>query len=142
MIFGNETLPASVAYGSKWETKAMVTRAQQDTGTIVGELDAGRPALSEKSAESAPRRTLQVLPAVRALARKLDVNLNAVYATGPGGTITRADVERDAKSLTAAGPPSAMAQRMAAAHAEVVPATITDDADIDDWRKADDATPG
>jgi pyruvate dehydrogenase E2 component (dihydrolipoamide acetyltransferase) len=82
-------------------------------------------------------RTLQVLPAIRALARKLDVDLNLVQATGPGGMVTRADVERAAKSLTDAGPAEplkgmrrAMAQRMASAHAEVVPTTVTDEADI------------
>ena len=84
---------------------------------------------------------------MRALARKLDVDLELVEATGPGGTITRADVERAAKSLSEAGPAEplrgmrrAMAQRMAAAHAEIVPATVTDDADIDDWRTGEDAT--
>ena len=34
----------------------------------------------------------------------------------------------------------AMAQRMAAAHAEVVPATVTEEADIGDWRSGEDAT--
>jgi pyruvate dehydrogenase E2 component (dihydrolipoamide acetyltransferase) len=88
---------------------------------------------------------LQALPAVRALAHKLDVDLNAVQATGPGGTITRADVERAAKSLAEAGPAEAlrgmrraMALRMAAAHAEVVPATVVDDANIDEWRTGED----
>ena len=101
------------------------------TGTVVGQLDTGerQAAVAERPAEPAPGRMLQVLPAVRALARKLDVDLNAVQATGPGGTITRADVERAAKSLAEAGSAEAlrgmrraMAQRMAAAHAEVVPA--------------------
>jgi pyruvate dehydrogenase E2 component (dihydrolipoamide acetyltransferase) len=84
---------------------------------------------------------------VRALARKLDVDLNLVHATGPDGTITRADVERAAKSLTDLGPAEplrgmrrAMAQRMAAAHAEVVPANVTDEADIGDWGPAEDTT--
>ena len=121
--------------------------AEQDTGTVVGQLDTGekQAAVAERTAEPAPGRMLQVLPAVRALARKLDVDLNAVQATGPGGTITRADVERAAKSLAEAGPAEvlrgmrrAMAQRMAAAHAEVVPATVTDDADIDEWRTGED----
>src|SRR5439155_985600 len=121
--------------------------AEQDTGTVVGQLDTGekQAAVVERPAESAPARMLQVLPAVRALAHKLDVDLNAVQATGPGGTITRADVERAAKSLAEAGPAEAlrgmrraMAQRMAAAHAEVVPATVTDDADIDEWRTGED----
>jgi pyruvate dehydrogenase E2 component (dihydrolipoamide acetyltransferase) len=34
----------------------------------------------------------------------------------------------------------AMAQRMAAAHAEVVPASVTDEADIGDWPAGEDAT--
>jgi pyruvate dehydrogenase E2 component (dihydrolipoamide acetyltransferase) len=33
-----------------------------------------------------------------------------------------------------------MAQRMAASHAEIVPATVTDEADIDDWRPGEDIT--
>jgi pyruvate dehydrogenase E2 component (dihydrolipoamide acetyltransferase) len=121
--------------------------AEQDAGTVVGQLDTGekQAAVTERPAQPAPARMLQVLPAVRALAHTLDVDLNAVQATGPGGTITRADVERAAKSLAEAGPAEAlrgmrraMAQRMAAAHAEVVPATVTDDADIGEWRAGED----
>src|ERR1700704_4458263 len=121
--------------------------AQEDTGTVVGELgreEKSRPA-AEVPTEVTQARTLQVLPAIRALARKLDVDLNLVQATGSGGTITRADVERAAKSLAEAGPAEALrgmgralAQRMAAAHAEVVPPTVTDDADIDEWRTGED----
>lgn len=122
---------------------------EQDTGTVVGQLDIGeeQTAAAERPAQPPLGRMLQVLPAVRALARKLDVDLNAVQATGPGGTVMRADVERAAKSLAEAGPAEAlrgmrraMAQRMAAAHAEVVPATVTDDADIDEWQKGEDAS--
>jgi len=124
--------------------------ADVDTGTVVGELHAegpkpvvGQP-IGNHGAGAQPR---QVLPAVRALARKLEVDLNLVQATGPDGTITRADVERAAKSLIEAGPPEplrgtrrAMAQRMTAAHAEVVPASVTDEADIGDWSIAEDTT--
>ena len=60
---------------------------EQDTGTVVGEVDSGekrtRSARDQRGARSA--RPLQVLPAIRALARKLDVDLNLVQATGPGG---------------------------------------------------------
>src|SRR5207249_12025671 len=75
--------------------------AQEDTGTVVGEIDRGQraPSAAEAPAEPARTRTLQVLPAIRALARKLEVDLNSVQATGSGGTVTRADVERAAKSL-------------------------------------------
>jgi pyruvate dehydrogenase E2 component (dihydrolipoamide acetyltransferase) len=122
---------------------------EADTGTVVGELEhqehdgeALHPP-RERAQAGAPR----VLPAVRALARKLDVDLNLVHATGPDGTVTRADVERAAKSVTDMGPAEplrgmrrAMAQRMAAAHVEVVPANVTDEADIGDWGPAEDTT--
>src|SRR5260221_4174538 len=121
---------------------------QGDTGTVVGEL--GQEEKAPRGAEAsatAPARTLQVLPAVRALARKLDVDLNLVQASGPGGTITRADVERAAKSLAEAEPAEplrgmrrAMAQRMAAAHAEVVRTTGNAQADIADWQQREDVT--
>ena len=121
--------------------------AQGDTGTVGGELGQEEKAARAEAPTPAPARSLQVLPAVRALARKLDVDLNLVQASGPGGTITRADVERAAKSLAEAGPAEplrgmrrAMAQRMAAAHAEVVRTTVNDEADIDDWRKGEDVT--
>jgi pyruvate dehydrogenase E2 component (dihydrolipoamide acetyltransferase) len=122
---------------------------EQDTGTVVGQLDTGEePAAAVKTpTELKPGRIRQVLPAVRALAHKLDVDLNAVQASGPDDTITRADVERAAKSLAEAGPAEAlrgmrraMAQRMAAAHAEVVAATVSDDADIHGWRNGEDAS--
>jgi pyruvate dehydrogenase E2 component (dihydrolipoamide acetyltransferase) len=122
---------------------------QADTGTVVGELAREEPrgAAPRASAEPAAGRTIQVLPAVRALARKLDVDLNLVHASGPGGTVTRADVERAARSLTEAGPAErlsgmrrSMAQRMAAAHAAVAPASVTEEADIGDWPAGEDAT--
>jgi 2-oxoisovalerate dehydrogenase E2 component (dihydrolipoyl transacylase) len=121
--------------------------AEQDTGTVVGEIDHGEKAPRAAPTEPARAAAVAVLPAIRALARKLDVDLNLVHATGPGGIITRADVERAAKSLVEAGPAEplrgmrrAMAQRMAAANAEVVRTTVTDEADIDDWGKGEDIT--
>jgi 2-oxoisovalerate dehydrogenase E2 component (dihydrolipoyl transacylase) len=123
--------------------------AQEDTGTVVGELGREQKAVpaAEPALHPAPARTLQVLPAVRALARKLEVDLNSVQPSGPGGTITRADVERAARSMDEAGPAEplrgirrSMAQRMAAAHAEVARTTVTEEADINDWRKVEDVT--
>ena len=122
---------------------------EADTGTVVGELAPEERRSGPPQVPAGPQRArpIQALPAVRALARKLDVDLSLVQATGADGTITRADVERAAKSLTDAGPAEAlrgmrraMAQRMAAAHAEVVPASVSDEADIGGWRSAEDAT--
>ncbi len=120
--------------------------AEEDTGTIVGEVARSEPAPRE--AETPMRaRGPQVMPATRALARKLEVDLNLVQGSGPGGTITHADVERAARSLAEAGPAEplkgmrrAMAQRMAAAHAQVVPTTVSDEADIEAWSKGADIT--
>jgi pyruvate dehydrogenase E2 component (dihydrolipoamide acetyltransferase) len=122
--------------------------AERDTGTIVGELGTSeQPAAAATPSGPVTGQKAQAFPAVRALARKLDVNLALVEATGPGGTMTRADVERAARSLSQTGPAEplrglrrAMAQRMTAAHAEIVPASVTDEADIEDWRKGEDAT--
>jgi 2-oxoisovalerate dehydrogenase E2 component (dihydrolipoyl transacylase) len=119
--------------------------AEADTGTIVGEVQRSEPAREVEAPGRA--KGLQVLPAIRALARKLDVDLNLVQGSGAGGMITRADVERAARSLTEAGPAEplkgmrrAMAQRMALAHAQVVPTTVIDEADINAWSKETDIT--
>ncbi|MEH2518279.1 2-oxoisovalerate dehydrogenase E2 component (dihydrolipoyl transacylase) [Bradyrhizobium sp. AZCC 1610] len=120
---------------------------EQDTGTIVGELGTSEQPPAATTSRPAAGQKVQVFPAVRALARKLDVDLELVEATGPGGFMTRADVERAAKGLSHTGPAEllrglrrAMAQRMTAAHAEIVPASVTDEADIDDWRTGEDVT--
>ena len=77
----------------------------QDAGAIVGELGTSeQPPAAATLSEPATGQKTQVFPAVRALARKLDVDLELVEATGPGGFITRADVERAAKSLSHTGP--------------------------------------
>ena len=76
--------------------------AEQDTGTVVGELGSGEhPPAAGIPSERPTGQEPQVLPAVRALARKLDVDLELRRRpAGPGGTITRADVERAAKSMS------------------------------------------
>src|SRR5262245_61154067 len=94
---------------------------EQDTGTIVGELGGGdHPPATASASPATVVQEPQVMPAVRALARKLGVALDLVEATGPGSTITRTDVERAAKGMSQTGPAEplrglrrAMAQRMA-----------------------------
>jgi pyruvate dehydrogenase E2 component (dihydrolipoamide acetyltransferase) len=115
-----------------------------DTGTIVGELSAAPPPVPPSAPQPA---AVRAAPAVRALAQRLGVDLAAVTASGPGGTVTSADVERAARAQTAAGPVEplagvrrAMAVNMARSHAEIVPATVSDEADIAGWAPQSDVT--
>ena len=109
--------------------------AVADTGTIVGEL----ATKSEARAALAKRAEVKATPAVRALARNLNVDLATVQATGPGGVATSEDVKRAARGTIDVGGNmqkgmrAAMARNMATAHAEVAAVTIIDDADIEHW---------
>jgi 2-oxoisovalerate dehydrogenase E2 component (dihydrolipoyl transacylase) len=88
-----------------------------------------------------PPGLVQAAPAVRRLARELGVDLAAIRGSGPGGVIVTADVQAAAATAGAAGAEftpvrgarRAMAERMADAHARVVPATVTGEADIHAW---------
>jgi pyruvate dehydrogenase E2 component (dihydrolipoamide acetyltransferase) len=117
-----------------------------DTGTVVGNL---QEAPTESHTERAPSSTMagSATPRVRALARELGVELGAVTGTGPDGAILSKDVEAAAAAAPAGNKPErlrgvrlAMAERMAKAHAEVVPASIHDDADVHHWPEHTDVT--
>jgi pyruvate dehydrogenase E2 component (dihydrolipoamide acetyltransferase) len=116
-----------------------------DAGAVAGTLPTS-PALAASVPTPSTRPRVQASPAVRALARRLGVDLAAVAATGPGGTITSEDVERAGSAAAhdrfepLRGPRLAMARNMARAGAETVPATVSDDADIDRWRPHEDTT--
>jgi pyruvate dehydrogenase E2 component (dihydrolipoamide acetyltransferase) len=124
--------------------------AAADAGTVVGALPKGEaapPAAEAEPPELRPPSGIKATPAVRALARKLGVELDAVAPSGPDGLVTKSDVERAARSLREAGPPEplrgvrrAMAGSMTRSHAEVVPATLTDMADVDLWPAGTDVT--
>ncbi|MEW5963049.1 MAG: dihydrolipoamide acetyltransferase family protein [Pseudomonadota bacterium] len=120
---------------------------RDDAGTVVGKL--ARAEAETEEALSPPTRTqtsaIRATPAVRALAHTLEVDLAGIAASGPDGTITRADVERAARSMEGRGEPAdvrgmrrAMARRMEKAHAEVVPAGVMDEADIGEWQSSED----
>ena len=114
-----------------------------DTGTVVGKVEVGQKVVSDAPAGPSPLTAgIKTTPAVRALARKLNVDLAMVTPTGSDGLITTADVQRAARILSEIGPIEVMrgvrrvmAQNMELATAEVASATIMDDADIDAWPK-------
>ncbi|NIP18324.1 MAG: 2-oxo acid dehydrogenase subunit E2, partial [Xanthomonadales bacterium] len=145
--------------------------AREDSGTVVGEMETSDAVVADAVATVAG---VKVTPAVRALARKLKVDLAAVAPSGKGGVVTRADVESAARSPApsgpapsrpaAAAPPSrpapaaaprippsgewepirgtrrTMARIMSESHAQVVPTSIMDDADIHRWSYGQDIT--
>jgi len=123
-----------------------------DAGTVVGHMEVGRLPVAEAPAAAgsgtgAGPGAIKAIPAVRALARKLDIDLAMVTPSGPEGVITATDVQRAAKLLSELGPPEvlrgvrrAMAQNMARAQSEVAAATVIDDADIYAWPPHTDVT--
>ena len=114
--------------------------------TVVGELPHGETvptATGSASAEDRPKAA----PAVRKLARKLDVDLSLIAGSGVDGAITVDDV-RQAASTGAGGsageplrgPRRVMALAMQKAGSEVVPATLTSSADVTGWSGEVDPT--
>ena len=53
-----------------------------------------RPRSQQKASERPERESVDAVPAVRDLARRLDVDLDRVQGSGPGGRVMRRDVER------------------------------------------------
>ncbi|HEY5662701.1 MAG TPA: dihydrolipoamide acetyltransferase family protein [Ilumatobacter sp.] len=133
-----------------------------DAGAIVGSLPPTDtlPEVPDvpdrRAATSAGHPVGRATPAVRALASAFDVDLATITPTGPHGTITRADVEAAAAAAGGDGAPAAVATdpaieplrgvrramdaNMTRAHSQVVPATVTEEADIGDWPAGTDAT--
>ena len=121
-----------------------------DAGTVVGAVKVGSHVVSESATplgSGAGGAGIKATPAVRALARRLGVDLAMANPSGADGVVTAADVERVASTLAETGPGEvlrgvrrAMAQNMARAQSEVAAATVMDDADIHAWQGAHDVT--
>ena len=119
----------------------------EDAGTVVGQVQVGQKVAREAPMGAAPAPSaagIKAIPAVRVLARKLNVDLAMVTPTGADGMITQGDVQRAARVLSETGPIEllrgirrAMAQNMILANSEVASATIMDDADIHDWAEGE-----
>jgi len=116
--------------------------SSEDSGTVVGRVESSAavtrelPTVVQRGNPSGAKAT----PAVRALARQMDVDLAVVTPSGPSDTITARDVERVARIFRELGPLEVlrgvrrtMARSMAQAHSQVAPATINDDASVGRW---------
>ncbi|TPG11105.1 2-oxo acid dehydrogenase subunit E2 [Rhodanobacter glycinis] len=168
------------------------TAAREDEGTVVGAMVSGSHVHVEQAANIGG---VKAVPAVRALAKKLKVDLSRVRPSGADGVVTMKDVKDAAAngsaalgaaparavpasagrhlapelpqpdatrtpvslagkpvrtappSQTASGQPEQlkgvrrnMARVMADAHAQVVPTTLVDDADLHAWIGKQDIT--
>ena len=124
------------------------TEQKQESSTVAGEIKVGNDILTEKPMTISSRSGgIKILPAVRALAKKLNVDITTITPTGFDGTITSEDVKKASESKMPAedleplrGARRAMAMAMAKSHAEVVPVTVMDDVDITAWAKDKDFT--
>jgi len=170
-------------------TPAPAAKADGDAGTVVGAMQVGDAVVTQAAVAAGG---VKAVPAVRATARKLGVDISLVRATGPDGTVTMQDVKQAAADgsakpgsaparagaqiatapvtapapvsrstlsqsgkpmrtqppgVAASGQPEQlkgvrrnMARVMADAHAQVVPTTLVDDADLHAWSGRQDIT--
>ena len=149
--------------------ETVIDASAEDAGSVVGAVVTGSHVQQEATINSGG---VKAVPAVRAMAKKLGVDLTQVTATGELGTITMADLKRAADTTTAlsvadelptvraspAGRDQAapalqsgsaeplrglrrtMARTMAQAHAQVVPTTLMEDANLHAWSPEQDLT--
>jgi len=61
---------------------------EDDSGTVVGEMESSNQVVTDIASVG----NIKIAPAVKALAKKLKVNLNDVVATGTGGVIRPSDI--------------------------------------------------
>jgi pyruvate dehydrogenase E2 component (dihydrolipoamide acetyltransferase) len=106
------------------------------TGSVVGRLEEAPeeeevPATPAGAAPQAPVGAggALAMPSVRALARELGVDLDAIRGTGPGGRILKQDVEDVAERAAYGGAPDGAATRSTGAQAAgAVPAAVREPA--------------
>jgi pyruvate dehydrogenase E2 component (dihydrolipoamide acetyltransferase) len=126
-----------------------------DSGTVVGQIPEGTNSavthddfiIGSPEGNLHNEGVIRATPAVRALAKRLNIDLAQVQGSGHNGNITPADVERASKldqlhgkAEPLRGVRKQMALTMMRSHAEVVPVTINEDVDIDLWPEGTDIT--
>ncbi|HEX2788995.1 MAG TPA: dihydrolipoamide acetyltransferase family protein, partial [Steroidobacteraceae bacterium] len=153
------------AAASQAAARATLTAASDDSGTVVGHMpglsDADSAALEAANAVTGPR--VRAVPAARALARSLGVEIGTLTGSGRGGLITLDDVmavglpganaaskmhPAPAARAPAAGGDvevlrslrRAMAQSMSLSRDSVMACSVFDDADLHSWGSGRDYT--
>jgi 2-oxoisovalerate dehydrogenase E2 component (dihydrolipoyl transacylase) len=158
---------AADAAASQAAARATLAAASDDSGTVVGHMpgladdDATAAALEAANAVTGPR--VRAVPAARALARSLGVEVATLTGTGRGGLITLDDVmavglpgsnaaskmhpAQSARAPAAGGDVEvlrslrrAMAQSMSLSRDSVMACSVFDDADLHAWGAGRDYT--
>ncbi|EHL30148.1 dihydrolipoamide acetyltransferase family protein [Legionella drancourtii] len=127
------------------------TAKAADKGTVVGNLEESSE-ISEDNftigTQQSAKPRVKATPAVKMLAKKLGVDLSVLKGTGEFGVITHDDVQTQADKNSQVpvgyeplrGVRRAMLNSMVQSHAEVVPVSIFDEADISNWKPGTDIT--
>jgi len=136
-----------IAFASEEKTPTV------DKGTVVGSLEESNDVGEDTFTVGAPttrKPRIKAIPAIKLLAKKLNVDLQTISPTGENGLITREDVQRAAQQATTPladdeytplkGVRRAMVNSMTQSHREVVPVSIYDEADISAWSKDSNIT--
>jgi 2-oxoisovalerate dehydrogenase E2 component (dihydrolipoyl transacylase) len=127
------------------------TQKPADKGTVVGNLEESTEISEDKfiiGTQDSSKKRIKTTPMVKILAKKLGVDLSSLKGTGEFGLITREDVEAEANKHTQIpegfeplrGVRRAMLNSMVHSHAEVVPVSLFDEADISSWKSGTDIT--
>lgn len=135
--------------------KTTVVGNLQTSDTIVEELATG---IQPRFNNTVPHQGIKATPSIRALAKKMHIDLADCKGTGPAGQITVSDLENLTKNQTEIITPvppitkpadnyeplrgvrRAMAIAMSKSHQTVVPVTLVDDVDINAWPEKTDVT--
>ena len=122
---------------------------KESSTSVVGKLAVSSEHLVEHI-KTAPNsnpinKRAKTTPALRTLARQLNVDLNTLVPSGKNGVITQHDIESAATETlhdfqALHGMRRTMAEVMTQAHQQVVPVTLWEDADIEHWSKTTDVT--
>ncbi|HLB56434.1 MAG TPA: dihydrolipoamide acetyltransferase family protein [Coxiellaceae bacterium] len=123
---------------------------KKDTGTVVGKIEQSEKIISGNLnlTDAVVNNNIKATPAIRALARKLNIDLSTVKFSGD--RITEDDVKKSAQKpgVTEAkdgwenlsNTKRAMVLSMQQSHHDIVPVTIIDEVDIHAWQGKQDIT--
>ena len=116
-------------------------QSDSDSGTVVGNIHSSDDILEEEfiiGSANTKKTSIRATPAVRALAKQLNINLSNIQPSNANGIISLEDVQQYHKPLQ--GVRRSMANVMQLSHQQVVPVSLFDDADVHHWTQDTDIT--